>query len=88
MRQFEGFQRQAVVVVVADDVQSTREKQRHQADGKDIPDSAILEMKGTVPIFIYLYFILQYFIHNNNLVKLATKTLSKPLFHLNSMKYF
>lgn len=61
MRQFEGFQRQAVVVVVADDVQSTREKQRHQADGKDIPDSAILEMKGTVPIFIYYTIYISYY---------------------------
>lgn len=54
MRQFEGFQREAVVVVVSDETQSEREKQRHQADGKDIPDSAILEMKGTV-IIIFIF---------------------------------
>lgn len=48
MRPFEGFRREAVVVVVADDDQMAREKERQQADGKDIPDSAVLEMKGMV----------------------------------------
>lgn len=57
MRPFEGFRRLAVVIVVTDDEQTQREHTHQQADGKDVPDSAVLEMKGTV-YGIYIIYIL------------------------------
>ncbi|GLV45568.1 uncharacterized protein CBL_02588 [Carabus blaptoides fortunei] len=48
MRPFEGFRRLAVVIVVADDEQTQREHTHQQADGKDVPDSAVLEMKASM----------------------------------------
>lgn len=47
MRLFEGFKRRAVVVVVGDEEQAKRRALQEAQDGKDVPDSAILEMKGT-----------------------------------------
>ncbi|KAF5296053.1 hypothetical protein FQA39_LY12675 [Lamprigera yunnana] len=50
MRLFEGFKRQAVVVVVGDDEQVKRQTQQEAQDGKDVPDSAMLEMKANMSL--------------------------------------
>lgn len=46
MRSFEGFKRRAVVVVVGDEEQTKRLALHEAQDGKDVPESAVLEMKG------------------------------------------
>ena len=46
MQPFEGFQRKAVVVLPTDEVFKERVKERATEEGKDIPESAVLEMKG------------------------------------------
>ena len=46
MRPFEGFQRRAVVLVPSDDEFKKRCTQREKEEGKEVPDSAVLEMKG------------------------------------------
>jgi heterogeneous nuclear ribonucleoprotein U-like protein 1 len=46
MRPFEGFQRKAVVIVPTDEEFKRRCEQREREEGKEIPDSAVLEMKG------------------------------------------
>jgi len=48
MRPFEGFQRRAVVIVPTDDEFQRRCEQREKVEGKEIPDSAVLEMKGRI----------------------------------------
>lgn len=48
LRQFEGFKRRAVVVVIGDEEQAKRESLQEAQDGKGIPDSAVLEMKGII----------------------------------------
>lgn len=50
MRSFEGFKRRAVVVVVGDEEQNRRQKLKEEQEGKDVPASAILEMKGIIKI--------------------------------------
>lgn len=47
MRPFEGFKRRAVVVVVGDEEQAKRQALQEEQGSKDIPNSAVLEMKGT-----------------------------------------
>lgn len=46
MRSFDGFKRRAVVIVPADDEFQRRVAKREAEEGKDVPDSAVLEMKG------------------------------------------
>ena len=46
MRPFEGFQRKAVVIVPTDEVFKERIAKREKEEGKDVPEQAILEMKG------------------------------------------
>ena len=46
MRGFEGFVRRAVVVVPTDEEFKRRCEKREKVEGKDVPDSAVLEMKG------------------------------------------
>lgn len=46
MRPFEGFKRRAVIVVIGDEEQARRQSLQEAQDGKDVPDSTILEMKG------------------------------------------
>lgn len=48
MRPFEGFQRKAVVIVPSDDEFKRRCEKREKEEGKEIPDSAVLEMKGNM----------------------------------------
>ncbi|KAF2882590.1 hypothetical protein ILUMI_23607 [Ignelater luminosus] len=50
MRLFEGFKRRAVVVVVGDEEQAKRRALQEAQDGKDVPDSAILEMKANMSL--------------------------------------
>lgn len=46
MRGFEGFVRRAVVIVPTDEDLKARTAKREAEEGKDVPDSAVLEMKG------------------------------------------
>lgn len=46
MRPFEGFQRKAVVICPTDDDLRERTVRRTDEEGKDVPDHAVLEMKG------------------------------------------
>lgn len=46
LREFDGYRRVAVCVVVADAVQRERSSTREAADGKEVPDPAVLDMKG------------------------------------------
>ncbi|XP_012278100.1 heterogeneous nuclear ribonucleoprotein U-like protein 1 isoform X2 [Orussus abietinus] len=46
MRHFYGFQRRAVVVVPTDEEFKLRSAKREAIEGKDIPDSAVVEMKA------------------------------------------
>jgi uncharacterized iron-regulated membrane protein len=48
MRPFEGYQRKAVVIVPTDEEFKRRCEQREKEEGKEIPDSAVLEMKGMI----------------------------------------
>lgn len=48
MRDFNnGYKRTAVVIVPTEDTFAERQKLRQERDGKDVPDAAVLEMKGT-----------------------------------------
>lgn len=46
MRPFEGFQRKAIVIVPTDEDFKARVEKREKEEGKDVPDKAVLEMKG------------------------------------------
>lgn len=46
MRGFEGFVRRAVVIMPTDEDLKARTEKREAEEGKDVPDSAVLEMKG------------------------------------------
>jgi len=48
MRPFDGFQRQAIVIVPTDEEFKKRCEKREKEEGKDVPDSAVLEMKGRI----------------------------------------
>lgn len=60
MRPFEGFKRKAVIVVVGDEEQTKRQALQESTDGKGVPDSVILEMKG---IYYLIYFNISNIIH-------------------------
>lgn len=55
MRPFEGFKRRAVVVVAGEEEQAKREALKEEQGSKDIPNSAVLEMKG---IYYYVNYVL------------------------------
>ncbi|CAG9572953.1 unnamed protein product [Danaus chrysippus] len=46
LREFTGYRRIAAVVVVSEDEQKQRAAAREAADGKEVPDAAILDMKA------------------------------------------
>lgn len=46
LREFDGYRRVAVCVVVAEDEQRARASTREAADGKEVPDPAVTDMKG------------------------------------------
>lgn len=46
MKTFAGFKRRAVVICPTDDDLKLRTQKREKEEGKDVPDSAVLEMKG------------------------------------------
>ncbi|XP_026288603.1 heterogeneous nuclear ribonucleoprotein U-like protein 1 [Frankliniella occidentalis] len=50
MRSFDGFKRRAVVIVPADDEFQRRVAKREAEEGKDVPDSAVLEMKANFKV--------------------------------------
>jgi len=56
MRPFEGFQRRAVVIVPTDEDFQRRCEQREKVEGKEIPDSAVLEMKGRIQQQARIYY--------------------------------
>lgn len=55
MKSFEGFKRRAVVIVPADDEFQSRVAKREAEEGKDVPDTAVLEMKGGFVWFVWLW---------------------------------
>lgn len=57
MRPFEGFKRRAVIVVVGDEEQAKRRALQEAEDGNDVPDNAVLEMKGmSHPLGLLIFF--------------------------------
>merc|ERR1712142_730511 len=50
MTPFEGFQRKAVVVLPTEEEFKNRVKQRTEEEGKEIPESAVLEMKANLTL--------------------------------------
>lgn len=46
MRTFEGYQRKALIIVPKHDVYKQRLDKRIKEQGRDIPDYAVIEMKG------------------------------------------
>lgn len=46
MREFIGYKRTAVVIVPDETAYEERQRLREEKDGKDVPDGAVLEMKG------------------------------------------
>lgn len=46
MRPFEGFSSKAIVLVPTDEEFKKRIEKRTKEEGKDVPDHAVLEMKG------------------------------------------
>lgn len=46
MQPFEGFERRAVVIVPTDEEYKTRLEAQQKVEGKEVPESAIYEMKG------------------------------------------
>ncbi|KAF8564408.1 hypothetical protein P879_02611 [Paragonimus westermani] len=50
MRPFEGFKRKAIVIVPTDEEFRRRIAQREKEEGKEVPESAVLEMKANFEI--------------------------------------
>lgn len=52
MRPFDGFQRKAIVIVPTDEEFKRRIEQRTKEEGKEVPEKAVLEMKGSFKIYL------------------------------------
>lgn len=50
MKPFAGFKRKAVVVLPTDKVFQERIAKRTKEEGKEVPDTAVLEMKGSTMV--------------------------------------
>ena len=46
MQPFEGFQRKAIVLVPSEEDFQTRTEAQKKEEGKEVPEKAVLEMKG------------------------------------------
>ncbi len=46
MRPFEGMSRRAVVIVPSEEEYKARVEAQEKAESKDVPDNAVMEMKG------------------------------------------
>ena len=46
MQPFEGFQRKAIVLVPSEEDFKIRTEAQKKEEGKDVPERAVLEMKG------------------------------------------
>lgn len=48
LREFDGYRRVAVVVIPEASVYEERMKKREEAEGKEVPDGAVMDMKGSL----------------------------------------
>lgn len=62
MRPFEGFKRKAIVIVPTDEEFRRRIAQREKEEGKEVPETAVLEMKGSFLCWKWWYKVLQVFL--------------------------
>jgi len=46
MQPFKGFTRRAVVVIPSEEELKNRIEKQEKEEGKDVPDAAVLDMKG------------------------------------------
>lgn len=63
MRYFAGFVRRAIVIVPSDEEFQRRCAKREAEEGKDIPDSAVLEMKGREKLLLKVFSELYAWLH-------------------------
>ena len=52
VRPFEGMQRKAIVIVPSEEDFKARTEAQEKAECKDVPDNAVMEMKGIAKTFL------------------------------------